>query len=130
MKIWWFKRLKDDKYIEFTNEATAGRLFKDRDFSRKYEYIGWSDGKAFEQEMQGHAVKYDPSATNEELAELQNRPDIKKKRGVLIKKARIAEMQAAKANPDKARPVYDPVFVSGNGHDRTEIRQMLKGKGI
>lgn len=130
MKIWWFKRLKDDKYIEFTSEATAGRLFKDRDFSRKYEYIGWSDGKKFDEITAGHLVKYDPTAENEELAALQNRPDVKKRRKALIRKARIAEMESARANPDKSIPIYDPVFVSGKGSDRREIRQMLRSKGI
>lgn len=130
MRIWWFKRLRDDKYIDYTNEGTAGRLFKDRDFDRKYEYIGWSDGTKYNEVMRPHAATYDTGKENEELAALQNRPDVKRKRSRLIKRARIAEMESARANPDKAFPIYDPVFVSGKVSDRREIRQMLRSKGI
>lgn len=132
MKIWWFKRLKDNKYIDFASESTAGRLFHDRNFDRKFQYIGWSDGTEFNKVMAGHAINYDPMSTNEELAAHQNKPEVKKKRRELVKQARIAEMTAAKNNPDKTRPVYDPVFVSSSNKARgnKEIRQMLKGKGI
>lgn len=129
MKIWWFKRLKDDKYIDFTSEATAGRLFKDRNFDRKYEYIGWSDGTKFDEVMAGHLVQYDGLSHNEELAALQNEPEVKRKRKALIKEARIAELRMAEANPDKKLPVYEPIYTSGKPHERAEITRLLKTRG-
>lgn len=123
-RIYWFKRKKDDKYIPIDNKQTAGRMVKDRNFDRNWEYIGWSDGSKFKEIMDPHLIKNSPDEWKNQLTR-----DKRKKRLELTKRAYTAEIMMAKNNPDKAMPVYENIVVMGNKSQEASIKQMLRAQG-
>lgn len=121
--IYFFKRKNDGSTFPIEGEDAAGRLFQRRNFKDLFEYLGKSDGSAFNAVLKG-AAKITKA---EQQAVMEGSKEDDETRVALLKRAEQAELEAALANPDKRRPVTSSVLdLDGRAVNSGPIAEMAK----
>lgn len=113
MKIFWFKRLKDEFHFPVDNELQASKLYRRHDFKLQYQYIGWSDGKLFNEmigKMNKMAGRHVTKSETGESIDVTFAPKLDDQRMQLKKDAMKAELKVAIDNPDKTPPKSSDVM--------------------
>lgn len=112
-RIFWFLRKKDNKEIPIQGADAGCRIIKQPYWQMKFEYLGWSDQKAFNDIIQKQK-KMTPAEHKKLVESGEQIPEHKE----VLKEAWAAELAAAKANPDKSYPKH-ATMVDMNGNPIT-----------
>lgn len=124
-RIYWFKRKKDNYYFPIDSYIQAADQVKHRNFNQNFEYIGWSDGKAYDEVFKGHSVALTEGNYESQLGSEQH-----KKRSDLTKKAYLKEIEMAKNNPDKALPTHKAYGMNSSQYTGNQAIRFLGNKMV
>lgn len=126
MKIFWFQKKANDEYFPIDTEKQASDLFKRRDFNQKFKYIGWSDGRKYNQ-----IVSQKKKLTKKEFEKMALAgDDLDQERTDLLKLAFEEELKVAKRNKDKTQPRnFDVADLEGNPMEKGTMADMVKLMG-
>ncbi len=123
--LYWFKK-KEGEYFPIENEKQAGDIFKRKDFNIKFEYIGRSDGKKYQE-----VISQVPKMTKREFESMTaSGDDLDEQRANLLKEAFKAEIEVAKLNNDKTKPRnFDLIGLDGRPMTQGTMADMVKMMG-